>query len=158
MHATSCTVLTPPLLSQLLPVRGFLKPLTTPEELSPHSNYETLFAKPPSSTTRHCAVLPQQTRKKALLKHSHFSTSVLGLPCSVHLLATEIQCKMTAQRCPCQLLVFNETLHWHARTALLHHLRKRNPDTVVTFILRRDKIVLILRRHHFQYALLTRDA
>ena len=50
---------------------------------------------------------------------------------SVHLLAQEIHRKMSAQRCPCQLLVFKETFH------------------------KRSCIVLIPRRQYFQHALLT---
>ena len=49
----------------------------------------------------------------------------------VHLLAKEIRRKMTAQRCPSQLLVLKEPSHMHASCA--HNVQEKVQDTVFPF-------------------------
>ena len=83
--------------------------------------------------------LPLQTMEKSTaeaqsLRHvvSHL-LAVLRLPSSLHLLAQEIHRKMTAQSCPCKILVFKETFHQHAKTDLLHNVQKHVQDIVLSF-------------------------
>ena len=105
---------------------------------------------PPSANqdTRHCQ------SSAASPPHLPHLPAVLRLPGSVHRLAKETQRKMTAQRCPCQLLVFKETLSTSVPgTVLRHSFQETVPGMVLTFLVRGSFVVLILRRHHFQHAL-----
>ena len=62
------------------------------------------------------------------------TSAVLRLPSNLHLLAQEIHRMMTVWRCPRKFLVFKETFHSHALTALLHNVQKQYQDTALIII------------------------
>ena len=105
------------------------------EDSSPHQNKEKQASPKQDrfNTTVHISGSPNCgrmacTATAGLPKPTH-SSPLIG----VYLLAPEIPRKMTAQRCPCWLLVCKETAHKHARTVLRRISKKilRKPRSLM---------------------------